>query len=546
LINASDGQTPGRSADIASQRPLESEAENRSATQSAPAPRGTASTFTRNSTMSIGRLFVSTAVALLLPAYLTHKLPVKTYSAWVLILQMSAYVGYLEFGIQSGISKYVAEFEARKDSRGSSMRASAGLALMLCASVLGVLLTLILASYVPRIFHEMPATLYRDVRLSLVFVGISLSFGLLCSIFSSVFLGLQRYAVPTILALANKILFTAVVLTAVYYRRSLAVMGALVAIVNIVTGILQFEAWRRFAHHIQLTLRNLDFGIVKSLMSYCSTLAIWTAGMLCVTGLDVTIVGRYDFGQTAFYSIATLPANFAVSIMGAALAPLLPTASALSVHRTPIQMGGVLSRVTRYSSVLLVGSALPLLVAGYWILRLWVGQSYAVHTLPYLRILVLANIIRSSCMPYASMLVATNSQRVAMAGAIAEAIVNVTTSVYLARHIGAIGVAYGTLIGSFVSVGMHFGFNMHYTYSKFEISRTRLFLNGIARPALITVPSALLVHLWWSATTPAFSPSTWAIWALSTLLLMWYVGLQKGERTALVGTIGARLKLRLS
>jgi O-antigen/teichoic acid export membrane protein len=144
------------------------------------------------------------------------------------------------------------------------------------------------------------------------------------------------------------------------------------------------------------------------------------------------------------------------------------------------------------------------------------------------------------------MLVATNSQRVAMAGAIAEAIVNVTTSVYLARHIGAIGVAYGTLIGSFVSVGMHFGFNMHYTYSKFEISRTRLFLNGIARPALITVPSALLVHLWWSATTPAFSPSTWAIWALSTLLLMWYVGLQKGERTALVGTIGARLKLRLS
>lgn len=545
MINASHGQTPGQPGEIATQRPLEFESETRPGERSVPPPRGTASTFTRNSTLSIGRLFASTAVALLLPAYLTHKLPVKTYSAWVLILQMSAYVGYLEFGVQIGISKYVAEFEARKDSRGSSMRASAGLALMLCASVLGVLLTLILAWYVPRIFHEMPATLYRDVRLSLIFVGISLSFGLLCSIFSSVFLGLQRYAVPTILSLINRILFTAAVLTAVFFQRSLAVMGAVVAIVNIVTGILQFEAWRRFAHHVQLTLRDLDFSIVKKLLSYCSTLAIFTAGMLCVTGLDVTIVGRYDFGQTAFYSIATLPASFAVSIMGAALAPLLPTASALSVHRSPLQMGNLLSRVTRYSSVLLVGSGLPLLVAGYWILRIWVGQSYAVHTLPYLRILVLANVLRSACLPYASMLVATNSQRVAIAGAIAEAVVNVTGSVYLARHIGAIGVAYGTLIGSFVSVGMHFGINMHYTYSKFAVSRTRLFLNGIARPSLIAVPSLLLVRLWWSATAPSFAPATWAIWALSTLLLTWYVGLQRGERTSLIETIGARLKLRL-
>ena len=153
MINASDGQTSGHSAEIASESPPEIESAIGPTPPSAPAPRGTASTFTRNSTLSVGRLFVSTAVALLLPAYLTHKLPVKTYSAWVLILQMSAYVGYLEFGIQSGISKYVAEFEARKDSIGSSKRASAGLALMLCASVLGVLLTLTLAWYVPHIFH---------------------------------------------------------------------------------------------------------------------------------------------------------------------------------------------------------------------------------------------------------------------------------------------------------------------------------------------------------------------------------------------------------
>src|SRR6266702_948709 len=257
MINVSDGQNPGRSAEVGSQKLMEIQAAIRSSTQPEPVCRGTTSTFARNSILSVGRLFVTAVVALVLPSYLTHKLPVRTYGAWVLILQMGAYVGYLDFGIQTGISKYVAEFEARKDTNSSSMRASAGFALMLCASLLGVLLTLILAWYVPQIFHEMPASLYHDVRLSLIFVGTSLSFGLLCSIFSSVFLGQQRYAIPMSISIINRILFTAVVLAAVYFQRGLAVMGALVALVNIVTGLLQFEAWRRFARHIRLTLRDL-------------------------------------------------------------------------------------------------------------------------------------------------------------------------------------------------------------------------------------------------------------------------------------------------
>ncbi len=510
-----------------------------------PAQRGSASSFARNSLLSIGRLFASAAVALILPAYLTHKLPVATYSAWVLILQMSAYVGYLDLGIQTGISKYVAEFVAKKDPNGASTAASAGLVLMLCTSSLGILLTLMLAWNVPSLFREMPQTLYGDARLSLIFVGISLSIGLLCSTFSSVFFGLQQYAVPTAIGVINRMLFTAVVLIAVYFRASLAVIGSVVATVNIFTGLLQFEAWRRLARHVRLSLRDLDFSVVRKMLSYCSTLAIWSAGMLCVSGLDVTIVGRYDFGQTSFYSIATLPTSFAMSIMGAALAPLLPTASALSVQRTPFQMGEMLCKVTRYSSIFLFASGFPLLVAGYWVLRVWVGQDYAAHTLPYLRVLVIANIIRNLCMPYASMLVATNSQRIAIAGAAVEAIVNLSCSLYLIRHIGAIGVAYGTLIGSVCSVGMHFAVNMPYTYAKLRISRTRLLLEGFGRPAQLAVPSLCLLPLWWRFAAPAFTPALWMLWAASTLLVAWYVSLTGDERSRIVEGVGARLRLRL-
>jgi O-antigen/teichoic acid export membrane protein len=496
--------------------------------------RSSAATFRRNSIFSVGRLFISSIIGFLLPGYLTHKLPVKTYAAWVLILQVSTYVAYLDFGIQAGISKYVAEYEAKNDAAGSSMRASVGLALMLVASLLGASLTLILAWRVPQIFRDMPASLYHDVRISIVFVGISLSFGLLCSIFSSIFLGLQRYAVPMMLVLANRILFAAAIVAAVALHQGLAVMGALAAGVNLLTGFLQFEAWRRMASHVRLSLRHLNLAVVKKMLGYCSTLAIWTGAMLCISGLDVTIVGRYDFGQTAFYSVAALSTNFMISIMSAALAPLVPTASALSIHRTPSQMGALLARVTRYASILLITSGLPLLVAGYWILQIWVGPNYTVNTLSYLRILVLANILRNVTMPYASMLIATENQQIAIGGNIAEAIVNITSSIYLARHVGAIGVAYGTLLGAFVCFGVNFTLNMHYTHATFAISRARLLLEGLIRPSTILIPSLLLVPFWWSSSAPVLRTQTWLAWGASTLCIAWFVSLRPEERNAIV------------
>jgi O-antigen/teichoic acid export membrane protein len=196
--------------------------------------------------------------------------------------------------------------------------------------------------------------------------------------------------------------------------------------------------------------------------------------------------------------------------------------------------------------MLLLLSGLPLLVAAHPILRLWVGSNYAIHTMVFLRVLVLANIVRSLCAPYATMLVATESQKVAIAGATVEAIVNVVSSIYLARRIGAIGVAYGTLLGSFVSVMMHFALSMHYTYPKLSVTRWRLFLDGILRPAVIAVPSILIFPQWWSSRAPSLNLQLWLLWGLTTLLLTWFVPLTFADRRSLIKMTKNRLRMAAS
>ena len=497
-------------------------------------------TFSKNVSLSLARVAVNALIALVLPAYLTHHLPVTVYSAWVLIIQLGAFVAFLDFGVQTGVAKFVAEYEAKGDEEGAGRYASAGLAIMTGATSLGVGLTLLLAWQVPRLFHNMPSSLLTDVRTSVVLVGTSLSFGLLCSVFSAIFLGLQRYTIPMSILIANRGLYTLVVCTVVFLHRSIVVMAAGAFLVNISTGLLQIGAWRFTARRIRVSIRNLNPEILRKVIGYCAVLAIWSGAMLCISGMDVTIVGHYAFNETGYYSLATSPANLIVLIVSAALGPLLPAASALSTYRTPSDMGAILSRTTRYSTALVLLSGLPLLVAGYPILRLWVGPVYAHHSVRYLQILVLATMLRNLCLPYATIVIATGKQRLATASAILEAAINLASSIYLARTIGAIGVAAGTLIGAFISVSMHFVVSMHYTRQTLSISRLQLFIKGMLRPSLIAIPTVLFIPFWWKIAGQALTPSVGLVWASATLLIAWLVALNAAERSAVLRL--ARLK----
>jgi O-antigen/teichoic acid export membrane protein len=497
-------------------------------------------TFSRNVAMSLLRVIVNSLVALVLPAYLTHHLPIATYGAWVLILQLSAYVSFLDFGVQTGVAKFVAEYEARGDNAGAGQRATAGLVIMGIAGTIGITLTLLLAWQVPRLFADMPAYLYGDVRTSVRLIGTSLSFGLFCSVFSAIFLGLQRYVVPMTILIVNRIAFTAAVLMAVIFHGSLATMGAAVALINIFTGLLQIGVWKKLANRIRINFSSIDSTMMKQMLEYCLVLAIWSAAMLCISGLDVTIVGHYDFKRTGYYSIATLPNNLMLMILSAALGPLLPATSALSTKRTPKELGQLLARTTRYTTILLLLTGLTLLVGGYPILKLWVGTEYAQHCLPLLRILVLANILRNLCLPYATMVIAVGRQRAATASAISEAVVNLGSSIYFASRLGALGVAYGTLLGAAVGIAMHFILSMRYTYGILAIGRKELLVKSLMRPGIICIPAALLYRSWWLPRLAIPNAPTLLACAIGTMLLAWFVGLKLEERQRIVRFLSHR------
>ncbi len=498
----------------------------------------------RNSAANVVRLAFTSLIAIFLPAYLTRRLPVEIYGAWVLILQLGAYVSYLDFGVQTAVAKYIAEYEAAGDSTGCDRCASTAVAIMTVAGIAGILLSAGLAWAVPEFFRRMPANLYCEVRISVVLVGSSLSVTLVASTFSAIFMGLQRYEIPMITSIVGKLLYGIAICVSVYFHASLAAMGASVAGANLFGAAIQVVSWKKLASHVHVAFCVIDRQMLRRLIGYCSVLTIWSACMLVVSGIDLTIVGHYSFGQVAFYSIAISPTAFVLTIFGALLGPLLPAASALSTTRSAEQMGDVLLRATRFGTVILFASGLAVIVAGYPLLSIWVGPNYAAHSVQYLRILVLANIIRQFCGPYSIMIVATAKHSFATAAAITEAVVNLFASIWLARHFGAAGVASGTLVGALAAVTMHFGVSMQHTRN-LAVPRLRLFLQGMLRPAAIAIPSLLLLPEWWRAEVPAMRLPSWIAWAGTTILTAWFVSMTNEDRGMAVQMAG-RLSGRLT
>lgn len=500
--------------------------------QSAPtASPGMVAVVFRNIGANLARAAAIAVVALVLPSYLTHHLPVKVYAAWVLIIQLGAYVSYFDLGIQTGVSKFVAEYEAKGDLVQAGRYASAGLGLMLGTGLLGMGLILVLAWQMPKLFSGMPSALFSEVRIGVVLVGFSLCVGLVCSVYSAVFLGLQRYWIPTLVTISNRVLFAAVVVIAVVAGGNLAIMGLAAAVVNVLAGLTQILLWKKYASRVPVSLSLVDLEILKKVLGYCSLQSVSTIAMFCITGLDVLIVGHFDYVQTAYYSVAILPTSFLLLIIASLLSPLMPASSALSTRLSRTQMGTLLGKITRYNTIALLLTGLPLIVLAFPILRIWLGSDYALHTIAYLRILVVANVVRNLCAPYATVVTATATQKSVIAAAVFEAVANLGSSLYLGWRFGAIGVAIGTLIGAFVSVFVHFVVSMRLTRPVISISRAQFFFRGILGPCVLALPSLLLLPHWWSARNLHLISSMSVAWLFCTVAPTYYC-LNREERNS--------------
>jgi O-antigen/teichoic acid export membrane protein len=491
------------------------------------------------------RVLLSMLVSLVLPPFLVHRMTPAEYSAWVLILQMSAYVNLLDFGFQTAIGKFVAEYDASGDRDASHRLLSTAFTILAGTAAIGCAVIFLMTWSVPKLFHQMPAALIPEVRLALLAVGLSTALTLPFGTFLSTFVGLQQYLFPTIIATLSRVGSAAALIVLLLMHGNLVELAMAMAAFNVATAASQFLGWRKFVKvRVDFSFFFFDRRSAVKLAKYGSVLSIWTVAMLLISGLDLVIVGHFDYRNTGFYAVASSITNFMLLVVGSIFGPILPAVSSIQAGSTPSQIGELVIRVTRYCTLLLCLLGLPILFAAYPLLSLWVGHQYAIRSALYLEILVIGNVIRQLTYPYVLVVVATGRQHLTSISAIAEATVNILVSVLLVTRIGAVGVAIGTLIGAFVGLGVHLSVSMHFTQPTIQIRRLRFAWQALFRPLLCVAPSFLLYPFWKKSSMLPANPAWLATWVILTIAIALRVVLTAAERGQLISTLSRLLYWR--
>jgi O-antigen/teichoic acid export membrane protein len=181
---------------------------------------------------------------------------------------------------------------------------------------------------------------------------------------------------------------------------------------------------------------------------YCMGLSVWSAGMLLISGLDIAIVGHFEFSAVGYYSVAATLIMLFSGAHGAVSAALMTPVAALHATGEVDRIRRLILRATSISTFLNLLAVAITFLGGKFLLVLWVGEPYATQALPIFKVLMVANGIRLVMSPYGFALIATDLQRRAIAQGGVEGLVNLVSSIVGAYSLGPIVFALCTLIGS--------------------------------------------------------------------------------------------------
>jgi len=489
---------------------------------------------TKNALASVARGSAAALVAVILPPFLTRLMSPDAYGAWLLVLQLSAFVGYLDFGIQTAIGRFVARASEQGDTEHRDRIVTTSLAVLTAAGIAGIVGSVGLALLLPRVFHQVPQLLLAEVRVAFVLVGGSLAVGLPCSVFNGIFIGLQRYEVPAAIIAGSRVISAVSLVILVRHGGNLIQMGAAVAAVNLASYALQYLMYRTMAPRVEFSTHLVSRNAGRELFDYCLSLSIWSFAMLLVSGLDVSLVGYFEFDKLAYYAVTATLITFLAGLQNAVFHVMIPSAAVLHARKNSVQLGQMMITATRYGVFVLLVTGLPLIFAGKYILTLWVGPRYALEGGRILQVLTAANMIRLSAVPYAMTLIGTGQQRLVILTPLLEGASNLTASIIAGYFFGAIGVAVGTLVGGIVGVSGNFVYNMPRT-SEIEFRIADYVRDGLLRPLVCALP------LTWAAVSLRFLDSSIALrnYVLAgaavagTVFLLWRWGLVGPEREKL-------------
>jgi len=485
---------------------------------------------------------VSAIISLFLSPVIVHSLGDSAYGAWVLLSSLVGYLGLLDLGTRGAVTRYVATYHATHRHEDAGRIASTALGLFGGLGLLAIAASVVLALLVNHGFH-VPQELAHAARIALVVSGVNVAASLVSGVFGGIVVGVQRFdwlnGVNIALAVAQAI----AILLLLHAGGGLVELALAQLGVTLLRG--GMSAWlsRRVYPQVRFRTTLWSRAHLGIIFSFGITSALIQAAAAVINYADALVIGAFlPVAAITFFAIASTMTDYVRSILSGISHTLTPMVAALPGQDRRDDVAKVILRGARLASLVVLPIVLTFEVRGASFIRIWMGPEYAEPAGAVLSVLAFAVWPLAGFQIVTATMIGLNRHQGLIPVFVGEGLVNILLSIVLVRHLGIVGVAWGTAVPRLV-VSLFVG--PLYAERHAGVPLRMYWMQVILRPAVGMIPFAmatLAVEMWWpTATLWAFFGQVLAALVLGALGA-WFVVLARPERAA----VGAWLAFRAS
>jgi O-antigen/teichoic acid export membrane protein len=387
------------------------------------------------------------AIGLVLTPFMVRQLGHDGFGVWVLVTSLALYLALLDFGMGDAVMRYVAVARADRDESGVCGVVSTAFRIYLIAGLLSVLVAAGMA-YVALPALDVPPDLLGAAQTLLVGLGVGAFFWLPGKVWDGALRGAQRFDLANGIQILNSLILAGG--TVLVLRNDGGLRG--LAVLNVLAGVAVAAAQVAVGSWAVAGARVRRGRFERRLAGVLARYSGWIA----VVNVSYQVYARFDAVLLAiFFPIAAItPYNVAyraASLLGEALKPvlklLLPMAATLHTRRQDRELRLLFLLSTRIALAASLAGGITLSFLGERLIRLWIGASLEEGT-PVLLVFLAFFAISNMVSPAREVLKGQSRLKLLGYTAVGDTVANVALSAALARPLGLVGVALGSLVPS--------------------------------------------------------------------------------------------------
>ena len=335
---------------------------------------------------------ISNAVGVVAPALawvivvpiLVHSLGEQRYGVYTIAISFAGVLGFLELGLTSAATKYVAEVDIRSDTQKLERIISSNLSFYIGLGGAVTLLCFVFAPYIaPILFHDSSMN-QKELALIVRMIGIILTITLLRNALSSVLMGFHRYDTYNGIQVSYAVAL-ALIQGVIAIRGGQVIALMLGTIAVMVASLIGFIL---AIHHLIPEVRLVRFPdsyFLRVLLSFGMYMMFINLAGTILFNVDKVIVGQLlGSASVTYYAVPTQIALKIHSGFAVFVSFIFPLTSEVQSIGDQATLRKVYLRSTRVIT-LVDGLAMVLLgTFAHEILTLWIGPDFAAVSAPIL------------------------------------------------------------------------------------------------------------------------------------------------------------------